>query len=194
MRLCKKYAAVIACVLLFCALTLLTAFGHSGRTDSQGGHYDRQNGGYHYHHGYSSHDHPGGVCPFEANVQSAGEDDDFDDPVYDNEEHDDKYRYAYEDNQQVERNRTTSQKQVTKSNRSDNLDVLYSMGIIALLLSPFLIGGVIIHIRLRKRSESIKARSGKQNEHYRLETFALLLPGIAIVAAIILIFVLLYFS
>lgn len=34
-------------------------------TDSNGGHYDRQNGGYHYHHGYPAHDHPNGVCPYE---------------------------------------------------------------------------------------------------------------------------------
>jgi hypothetical protein len=30
---------------------------HSGRTDSKGGHHDRSDGSYHYHHGYSAHDH-----------------------------------------------------------------------------------------------------------------------------------------
>lgn len=38
------------------------AFSHSGNTDSKGGHHDRKRGGYHYHHGFGPHDHPGGVC------------------------------------------------------------------------------------------------------------------------------------
>lgn len=41
-----------------------SAFGHGGGTDSQGGHHDRKNGGYHFHHGHSAHQHPGGVCPY----------------------------------------------------------------------------------------------------------------------------------
>ena len=43
-------------VLLFCgviavavSLILYSAFSHSGRTDSSGGHYNRKTGGYHYH-------------------------------------------------------------------------------------------------------------------------------------------------
>lgn len=43
----------------------MLAFAHSGRTDSNGGHYDRSDGSYHYHHGYSAHRHPNGVCPFD---------------------------------------------------------------------------------------------------------------------------------
>ena len=46
---------------IFCSIS----FAHSGRTDSQGGHHDRINGGYHYHHGYSAHDHPDGICPYD---------------------------------------------------------------------------------------------------------------------------------
>jgi hypothetical protein len=38
-------------------------FGHSGRTDGKGGHNDRINGGYHYHHGKGPHQHPNGNCP-----------------------------------------------------------------------------------------------------------------------------------
>lgn len=57
----------------------ITAEAHSGRTDSSGGHHDYQNksglGSYHYHHGYSAHLHPNGVCPYEsqtnANTSSA---------------------------------------------------------------------------------------------------------------------------
>lgn len=50
---------------LFILISLL-AFSHPGRTDANGGHYDRKNGGYHYHHGYPAHDHPNGVCPYES--------------------------------------------------------------------------------------------------------------------------------
>ena len=41
------------------------AYAHSGRTDSSGGHYNRQTGTYHYHHGYSAHDHENGICPYD---------------------------------------------------------------------------------------------------------------------------------
>lgn len=50
---------------LFVLVSLL-AFSHPGRTDANGGHHDRKNGGYHYHHGYPAHDHPNGVCPYES--------------------------------------------------------------------------------------------------------------------------------
>ena len=36
---------------------------HSGRTDSRGGHNDRINGGYHFHHGNPAHSHFDG-CPY----------------------------------------------------------------------------------------------------------------------------------
>lgn len=182
MRLCKKYAAIVSLALLFCALSPLIVFGHPGRTDSQGGHYDRQNGGYHYHHGYPEHDHPGGVCPFE----DVEEEDDFDVPAHDDGDND-GYDYAYE-------NETTIQKQVMKSDSSDNSDFMHSIGIIVLLLSPFIIGGIIIHLRLRKKYAPIEIRSSRQKEYCRLDTFALLLPMFAILAAIVLILVLLYFS
>ena len=52
-----------AVVLLVLAVPL--ALAHPGRTDSDGGHYDRSTGEYHYHHGMSAHQHPGGVCPYD---------------------------------------------------------------------------------------------------------------------------------
>lgn len=36
---------------------VLSVSAHSGRTDSRGGHTNRSTGEYHYHHGYSAHDH-----------------------------------------------------------------------------------------------------------------------------------------
>lgn len=52
-------------VSLFCCLLLLiSASAHSGGTDANGGHIDSSTGEYHYHHGYSAHQHPNGVCPY----------------------------------------------------------------------------------------------------------------------------------
>lgn len=52
----KSQTVVFALALFFLAVTLSTsALAHSGRTDSQGGHYDGDE--YHYHHGYPPHSH-----------------------------------------------------------------------------------------------------------------------------------------
>ena len=47
-------------------IAVFSAYAHSGGTDSKGGHYNRSTGEYHYHHGYSAHQHPNGVCPYET--------------------------------------------------------------------------------------------------------------------------------
>lgn len=44
----------------FCPTTL----AHTGGTDANGGHYNRATGEYHYHHGYSEHQHIDGQCPY----------------------------------------------------------------------------------------------------------------------------------
>ena len=48
----RQYIMALVFSLLFC----VTVFGHSGRTDQNGGHYNRKTGGYHTHNG-------GGVFP-----------------------------------------------------------------------------------------------------------------------------------
>ena len=45
---------MIPLLIIFLALNVS---GHSGGTDGNGGHYDSSTGEYHYHHGYSAHDH-----------------------------------------------------------------------------------------------------------------------------------------
>lgn len=57
----RKFVCCLLCVLLL----LSTALSHGGRTDGSGGHTDRSTGKYHYHHGYSAHDHENGVCPYD---------------------------------------------------------------------------------------------------------------------------------
>lgn len=52
------------------------ATAHPGDTDSNGGHYDRSTGEYHYHHGYPAHDHydmdgDGDIdCPYDFDDQT----------------------------------------------------------------------------------------------------------------------------
>ena len=62
--------------LLFFLLSCFPALAHPGRTDSSGGHYDRSTGEYHYHHGYSAHQHINGECPYDfkdkTNSSSSG--------------------------------------------------------------------------------------------------------------------------
>lgn len=53
---------------LLAILLCTVSYAHSGRTDANGGHYNRSTGEYHYHHGYSAHQHPGGVCPYDTPV------------------------------------------------------------------------------------------------------------------------------
>ena len=65
----KKIRLCLFIVTLCIIIVPMTAFGHSGRTDSSGGHRDNQNksglGYYHYHCGGNPpHLHPGGVCPY----------------------------------------------------------------------------------------------------------------------------------
>lgn len=68
----KKFTSVIFTFIIF-YLSLNIAFAHSGRTDYSGGHYDRSTGEYHYHHGYSAHQHPNGQCPYNKDKTSLKE-------------------------------------------------------------------------------------------------------------------------
>ena len=57
-------------ILLFVCIPLTVASAHSGGTDSQGGHYNRSTGEYHFHHGYPAHQHVNGVCPYDFDDQT----------------------------------------------------------------------------------------------------------------------------
>lgn len=64
----KRVMFIITVTILLIAFPL-TAFAHSGRTDSRGGHKDNKNksglGSYHYHcGGYPAHLHKDGICPY----------------------------------------------------------------------------------------------------------------------------------
>lgn len=57
----KQIALLIVGVLL----ANLPISAHPGKTDGDGGHYNRSTGEYHYHHGFSAHQHTDGVCPYD---------------------------------------------------------------------------------------------------------------------------------
>lgn len=64
---------LVALAVLMCTCT---AYGHSGRTDSSGGHRDNKNvsglGSYHYHcGGHPAHLHPNGVCPYSSSYSGS---------------------------------------------------------------------------------------------------------------------------
>lgn len=59
---------IIAALLLVSYIMTL----HSGKTDSNGGHWDYSTGTYHYHHGYPAHQHENGICPYNPNYKASG--------------------------------------------------------------------------------------------------------------------------
>lgn len=61
-----KYATIcfIIVIIIHLLLSSIIVYAHSGNTDSNGGHYNRSTGGYHYHHGYPAHQHNNGICPY----------------------------------------------------------------------------------------------------------------------------------
>jgi hypothetical protein len=66
------FVFTILCLIFFSVVS----FAHQGRTDSNGGHMNHATGEYHYHHGYSAHDHydmdGDGIkdCPYEKKQQT----------------------------------------------------------------------------------------------------------------------------
>lgn len=71
----KRCILSILSICIVCVLFTNISFAHPGRTDSSGGHYDRSTGEYHYHHGYSAHQHKNGVCPYETDTDNDSEED-----------------------------------------------------------------------------------------------------------------------
>jgi hypothetical protein len=60
-------------LILLLGMCPVLLYGHSGRTDSQGGHHNRSTGDYHFHHGMGPHQHPGGVCPYRSGASTYGQ-------------------------------------------------------------------------------------------------------------------------
>ena len=56
----KRIKIILCCILIINTFT----YAHSGKTDSNGGHYNSSTGEYHYHHGYPAHSVCGVNCPY----------------------------------------------------------------------------------------------------------------------------------
>lgn len=61
---------IIIFLVIFIILLTNCIYAHSGKTDSNGGHYNHSTGEYHYHHGYSEHQHINGLCPYEEKTEN----------------------------------------------------------------------------------------------------------------------------
>lgn len=53
----KKIVVILIFMLAVINLLCFASFAHGGKTNANGGHYDKSTGEYHYHHGYSAHSH-----------------------------------------------------------------------------------------------------------------------------------------
>ena len=80
----RRLSCAIFCIVFLLALRIHTS-AHPGNTDGKGGHIDHSTGEYHYHHGYSAHQHKDmdgdGVldCPYEFDDKTSH---DFNIPQY----------------------------------------------------------------------------------------------------------------
>jgi hypothetical protein len=86
MRLHKLLIAIALCL---CLSVVVSA--HPGSTHSDGGHFNRSTGEYHYHHGYPAHEHSdmdgdGNLdCPYLFDDKTESSKDDTEPPVIKNE-------------------------------------------------------------------------------------------------------------
>lgn len=65
MKSILKKSAVLSILSILLITLTFPVFAHPGSLDENGGHYDRSIGEYHYHHGYSAHQHKNGECPYD---------------------------------------------------------------------------------------------------------------------------------
>lgn len=60
-----KTSLILISIVIIISGSCVAVFAHPGKTDSDGGHFDRSIGEYHYHHGYPAHQHENGTCPYD---------------------------------------------------------------------------------------------------------------------------------
>ena len=132
-----KKKSILLFLLLF-ALFSSSVYAHPGRTDSDGGHYDRSTGEYHYHHGYSAHQHDDGVCPYDVDVFIEDSDDESSDdvPRITNDDSDSESfeeTEEFEDMDETEEDSTEDESE-TISYFLDMIYIVFDLSLIALML------------------------------------------------------------
>lgn len=65
MKKAFKIFLIVLSTIIIISGSCVVVFAHPGKTDSDGGHFDRSTGEYHYHHGYPAHQHENGSCPYD---------------------------------------------------------------------------------------------------------------------------------
>ncbi len=111
----KKFLSLILALIMVCSITL----AHSGRTDANGGHHNRSTGEYHYHHGYSAHQHENGVCPY-SKINNATS-------------------TSNKNNSDTSSTPTSIAVQKDKDSNKATIDSLLGYGIIFIFISPYII-------------------------------------------------------
>ena len=129
----KTNKLLIVLIIALCISTI--TFAHKGRTDGNGGHYNRSTGEYHYHHGYGPHQHPNGVCPYDT---SNNEDDESDlDAIWEENTEEDIEKVEEEENNNIEERvnniytTSTSTKEETKETNYTGVGIA-SVGVLGL--------------------------------------------------------------
>lgn len=148
----KKILSLIL-ILLLSILSAFTVLAHPGKTDSNGGHYNRSTGEYHYHHGYPEHQHPNGECPY-----------DFDDKTGSNSSSDNKsndnYNYNYSAYSTTKSTYQSNSDSLSKASTKKESNMNY-----ILLVFTFLIIALILYIIfLREKLKSTIASLSDADE------------------------------
>lgn len=71
MKKAFKISLILMSIVVIILGSCVAVFAHPGKTDSDGGHFDRSSGEYHYHHGYPAHQHKNGTCPYNKKSTTA---------------------------------------------------------------------------------------------------------------------------
>lgn len=122
-----KQSAVLSILSVLLISLTIPVFAHPGSLDENGGHYDRSTGEYHYHHGYSAHQHENGECPYD---------------FHDNVEHN---KIKTKDNSKTD-NTASSNKRIKNSFDKTKLIPLFSFLIAASVLLFFITFLLAIYI------------------------------------------------
>lgn len=120
----KRFISVIF-FLIFLITSLFFVAAHPGGTDSSGGHYNRSTGKYHYHHGYSAHQHPNGECPYDFDNKTGG-----------------SSGYRIEKDKTTTKKATTTQKETKEEGEKENKTNFTGLYIlVAIILAPMVYSG-----------------------------------------------------
>ncbi len=148
-------------LMLLVFLTSFTALAHPGRTDSNGGHYDRSTGEYHFHHGYSAHLHPNGECPYDLNNNTYSSEIDWEAYMEQARKIDEEaYNKIKEDVQQKKQNQTNGS--VTKKESNNYLKTYF--GKFLIVFTVFVLCAALCFSITKSMTLKQKLKQRKDNE------------------------------